>query len=93
MKQIWNLLENRDLFTPRLQPGGSYSPAAHLAEMIALLGPPPQTFIMNRVKSARQWTWSPTFENPEGKLCERIEDYYGGPFWDYRTGKPFRSAA
>ncbi|KAI9843776.1 MAG: hypothetical protein M1837_006137 [Sclerophora amabilis] len=84
---MWNLLENRDLFTPRIQPGRSYSPAAHLAEMIALLGPPPQTLIMNSARSARQWTWSPTITNPEGKLCERVEDYYGGPFWDYRSGE------
>ena len=88
-EQIWNLLENRDLFTDRIRPDGIYNPAAHLAEMIALLGPPPQTLIMNRVRSARQWTWSPLFENREGKICERVEEYYGGPFWDYRTGKLF----
>ena len=56
--------------------------------MIALLGPPPQILIMNRARSARHWKWSPAFENPEGKLCERVEEYFGGPFWDYRTGMP-----
>jgi len=80
MKQIWNLLENRDLFKPRIRPERSYSPAAHLAEMIALLGPPPQILIMNHARNARRWTWTPMFENSEGKLCERVEDYFGGPF-------------
>ncbi|KAI9748418.1 MAG: hypothetical protein M4579_007232, partial [Chaenotheca gracillima] len=84
---IWNLLENRDLFTPQIQAGGPYSPAAHLAEMIALLGPPPQTLIMNRAKSARQLTWSPKFENHDGRVCNRVEDYFGGPFWNYRSGE------
>lgn len=85
-KQIWNLLEDRDLFTPRIRPGGIYSPAAHLAEMIALLGPPPQTLIMERATKARSWKWQVSVENPEGRLCERVEDYFGGPFWNYRNG-------
>lgn len=51
----WNLLEDRDLFTRGISPGGIYSPAAHLAEMTALLGPPPQTLIMDRAKKARNW--------------------------------------
>ena len=85
---MWNLLEDRDLFTPRIQSEGTYKPSAHLAEMIALLDPPPQTLIMNRAKSARHWKWSPAFENPQGKLCDRVEEYFEGPFWDYRTGIP-----
>ncbi len=57
--------------------------------MIALLGPPPQTLIMDRAKSARRYKWSPAFDNPEGKLCKKTEEYFGGPFWDYDTGMLF----
>ena len=92
-KQMWNLLEDRDLFTPRIQSGGAYEPSVHLAEMIALLGPPPQTLIMNRARSACHWKWSPAFENPKGKLCERVGEYFGGPFWNYRTGMPLLQTA
>lgn len=74
-KQTWNLLEDRDLFTRGISPGGIYSPAAHLAEMTALLGPPPQTLIMDRAKKARNRKWDRSLENPEEKLCERVEEY------------------
>ncbi|MCJ1247543.1 hypothetical protein MMC30_004757 [Trapelia coarctata] len=77
---IWNLVENRDLFR-QIPFKGVYSPHAHLAEMIALLGPPPKA-LLEREKEARKWKWRPVIQNPEGKLYESVQEYFGGPFFD-----------
>jgi hypothetical protein len=71
MKLMWNLLENRDLFTSRTHHGSTYSP---------FLGSHPQTLTMDRAKEARKWM--------EVVPSLHVEEYYGGPFWDYRTDKP-----
>lgn len=43
--QIWNIMEGRDLFTHVRSSQGHYDVRAHLAEMIAILGPPPKELI------------------------------------------------
>jgi hypothetical protein len=42
--QVWDLLEGKHLFTERL-PSREESSAAHLAKMVALLGPPPRDLL------------------------------------------------
>lgn len=42
--QIWDLFENQHLFSAR-DKGKQHSNAQHLAEMVAILGPPPVGFI------------------------------------------------
>ncbi|PWY93951.1 CMGC protein kinase [Aspergillus sclerotioniger CBS 115572] len=64
---IWNL--------------GLLSPAAHLAEMIALLGPPPAE-LKRRERDGLNWNWAPAVHNDEGKLCSTASDWFGGPFFD-----------
>lgn len=78
---MWNLLENRDLFSNALDDQGMYNPAAHLAEMIALLGPPPKELIA-REKEGLKWNWAPAVQNAKGKLCTTASDWFGGPFFD-----------
>ncbi|KAH7312829.1 CMGC protein kinase [Rhexocercosporidium sp. MPI-PUGE-AT-0058] len=68
---IWNMMEARDLFTHIRSSQGEYDVRAHLAEMIAILGPH-----QNEVK------WSHSVPNREGKLCQTAREYYGGPFFN-----------
>ncbi|PGH27362.1 CMGC/SRPK protein kinase [Polytolypa hystricis UAMH7299] len=78
---MWNLLEARDLFTKPLDGQGKYHPDAHLAEMIALLGPPPKDLV-DREREGLKWNWEPPAHNDEGKLCSTASEFYGGPFFD-----------
>ncbi|KAK2594844.1 hypothetical protein QQS21_007431 [Conoideocrella luteorostrata] len=61
---------------PRTQP---YSPAQHLADMIAIVGAIPPSLI-ERERQMRHWRWSPPAVNPDGKLCDNVAEFYGGPF-------------
>ncbi|XHG07892.1 hypothetical protein AWENTII_011023 [Aspergillus wentii] len=78
---MWNLLAPRDLFTRAFDDNGNYHPDAHLAEMIALLGPPPKG-IVDREREGLEWNWSPAAQNAQGKLCTTASEGYGGPFFD-----------
>lgn len=81
VSQIWNLLENEDLFTHIRSSEGRYSVEAHLAEMIALLGPPP-TALLDEEKRWSEVEWSHDFYNSDGKSCRTARDYFKGPFFD-----------
>ncbi|KZF22544.1 CMGC protein kinase [Xylona heveae TC161] len=85
---IWNLgvllfelLENRQLFRHLESQKGVYTAQAHLAEMIALFGPPPQKLI----EQEKQWCdvpWDRSFPGPDGTWYDTAREYYGGPFFD-----------
>ncbi|GAB7356018.1 hypothetical protein MBLNU459_g6639t1 [Dothideomycetes sp. NU459] len=77
---IWNLVGNQDLFTSLHSSEGTYSAAKHLAQMIAILGPPPPVLINER--SELKWKWSPAIENDNGLPCQDACSYYSGPFFD-----------
>lgn len=49
---VWDLFEGKRLFTERL-PNREESEAAHLARMVALLGPPPPELLKRGSKSGR----------------------------------------
>ncbi|KAH7333479.1 kinase domain-containing protein [Rhexocercosporidium sp. MPI-PUGE-AT-0058] len=78
---IWNLLENKDLFTRVHSAEGKYTSQAHLAEIIELLGPPPKNLI-DRERDGRTRKWGLDIENAQGKLCDRASTYYGRPSFD-----------
>ncbi|KAL9099213.1 MAG: hypothetical protein Q9163_005256 [Psora crenata] len=78
---MWNLVEQKDLFRQIHSTEGRYNSRAHIAEMIALLGPPPKELI-DREREGFVWKFKPEVENPEGKLCGSANEYYGGPFFD-----------
>lgn len=80
-------MEGKNLFTRIHTDRGEYRSQLHLAEMIALLGPPPQE-LPRREAEMRHWKWSPAIENPAGKLCENARELFGGPFFD-SEGKLF----
>lgn len=74
-------MEKRDLFQHIHSSSGKYTAQAHLAEMIALLGPPPKELLI-REKEWRKWRWGPALTNAAGELCERALEFYGGPFFN-----------
>ena len=74
-------MENEDLFRNIRSSQGTYSGRAHLAEMIALLGPPP----MKLIEQESRWgnvKWKYAVQNADGKICHNTHEYYGGPFFD-----------
>lgn len=79
--QIWNLMEGQDLFRHIRTSQGAYNAHAHVAEMIALLGPPPK-ILTDREQWWREVKWSHVVPNSEGKLCQTTPEYYGGPFFN-----------
>ena len=86
--QIWNLLENKDLFGQIHSSDGKYNCRKHIAQMIAFLGYPPKE-LLDREREARNWKWKPPIQNSEGKICTSVNDCFGGPFFDSH-GKKFR---
>ncbi|KAL2060824.1 hypothetical protein VTL71DRAFT_8876 [Oculimacula yallundae] len=85
---IWNLgvllfelLEDKQLFTHLKSQNGEYTAQAHIAEMIALLGPPPQKLI-DQEKYWRDIPWKRSFPAADGTWCKTAHEYYGGPFFD-----------
>ncbi|KAI9713116.1 MAG: hypothetical protein M1820_001101 [Bogoriella megaspora] len=82
---IWELLENKPLFTMVHSSDCKYNARTHLAEMIALLGTPPDN-LLQRELEGREFRWRTSLENDEGKLCDRAIDFFGGPFFDSRGG-------
>lgn len=53
---IWDLFEGRHLFYGEDPDGKGYSPRAHLAELMALLGPPPLDLIKRGARSGEFFT-------------------------------------
>ena len=79
--QLFELLEDKELFVHLKSQKGVYTAQAHLAEMIAIHGPPPQKLI----DEERQWRDIPrerSFPSPGGTWCTTAREYYGGPFFD-----------
>ncbi|GIK00082.1 hypothetical protein Aspvir_004097 [Aspergillus viridinutans] len=77
---IWDLFEDHHLFDGR-GPGGSHSDAHLLAEMIAMLGPPPSDFLRKSPHSLKYWDpsgqWTAAVEVPHNSL-EDSEEYLEG---------------
>ncbi|RHZ48868.1 hypothetical protein CDV55_101388 [Aspergillus turcosus] len=73
----WDLLEPRKLFTARDDDGDLYD-AAHLAQLIAALGPPPPEFLAkNPERKADFWdehgNWLGLAPIPDGRTMEALE--------------------
>ena len=57
--KIWDLLEDHHLFDGR-GPDGGHSDAQLLAEIVAMLGPPPTEFLRRSPRSLEYWDTSGT---------------------------------
>ncbi|XMA15014.1 hypothetical protein WAI453_007805 [Rhynchosporium graminicola] len=78
---IYNMMEGVDLFTHIRSSNGDYDARAHLAEMIALLGPAPKILLDREIRWS-EVKWSHAVPNSQGKLCQTAREFYGGPFFN-----------
>ncbi|KAL5361430.1 protein kinase [Aspergillus floccosus] len=78
---LWNILGSQELFKQVYDADGKYEARSHLAEMIALLGPPPKA-LLARSKTMSDQNWPHPVANDSGKLCNNAQEFFGGPFFD-----------
>ncbi|KAK9320294.1 kinase-like domain-containing protein [Lipomyces orientalis] len=78
---LWDIIQGKELFYQVHDTQGHYDAKAHLAEIIALLGPPPPMLVA-RSHLMLGYKWPEPVKKEDGKVCESAEQYFGGPFFD-----------
>ncbi|KAJ5100468.1 hypothetical protein N7456_006520 [Penicillium angulare] len=78
---LWNILGSQELFQQVYDTTGQYDAKAHLAEMIAFLGPPP-TALLEKSTSMLRTKWPHPMTNDTGKLCHDAQEFFNGPFFN-----------
>ncbi|KAI9148882.1 Serine/threonine-protein kinase SRPK [Paramyrothecium foliicola] len=78
---MWNLLQDINLFNGLFDADGKYDARVHLAQMISLLGPPPEQLVQ-RERQFRNLAFEDAVPNPQGRMVKTVCDYWGGPFFD-----------
>ncbi|CAG8135534.1 unnamed protein product [Penicillium salamii] len=78
---LWDMIEGKELFRHIHDQEGRYDAKLHIAEMIALLGPPPPE-IIQRSQFLREYPWPTPVRREDGRVCETAEEYFCGPFFD-----------
>ncbi|PLN81869.1 kinase-like domain-containing protein [Aspergillus taichungensis] len=78
---LWDMIEGKELFQNIHDQQGRYDAKLHVAEMIALFGPPPPE-IIQRYQYMREYSWPEPVRREDNKICETAEEYFGGPFFD-----------
>ncbi|BCS30544.1 putative protein kinase [Aspergillus puulaauensis] len=80
---LWDLIGGEELFRHIHDQQGRYDAKLHIAEMIALLGPPPPE-IMERYQSMRDFTWPEPIrpKREDDKVCSSAGEYFDGPLFD-----------
>ncbi|KAJ5356918.1 hypothetical protein N7517_011527 [Penicillium concentricum] len=81
LSEIWNIVEGTELFTQVEDANGRYDPKSHLAEMIALLGPPPKE-VLKRADHMSHVEYDSTIMIEKGKPCKNAREVFGGPYFD-----------
>ena len=79
--KVWNIIEGTELFTQVQDANGRYYPKSHLAEMIALLGPPPKE-VIERAEYMSQVNYPSPITTGAGKPCKNAREVFGGPYFD-----------
>ncbi|OJJ52302.1 hypothetical protein ASPSYDRAFT_164905 [Aspergillus sydowii CBS 593.65] len=78
---LWNILGSKELFQQVHDTNGRYDAKSHLAEMIALLGPPPRV-LLAKSKAMSKHNWPQPVMNDVGELCNNAQEFFGGPFFN-----------
>jgi serine/threonine-protein kinase SRPK3 len=78
---MWNLLEDVTLFDRPAGEDGEYDAHVHLAQMVSLLGDPPEELI-KRERIYREHQLRTPVMNPRSKECKTMNEFWGGPFFD-----------
>ncbi|KAJ5561753.1 serine/threonine-protein kinase [Penicillium sp. DV-2018c] len=79
---LWNILGSETLFQQVVDADGKYDAKSHLAEMIALLGPPPKALLAKSEAISELGNWPSPVRNDTGKLCNNAQEFFDGPFFD-----------
>jgi hypothetical protein len=80
--QLWDMIEGKELFQHIHDQQGRYDATLHIAEMIALLGPPPPE-VIQRYQYMREYSWPQPVRREDDRVCETAEEYFCGPFFDH----------
>jgi hypothetical protein len=75
------MIEGKELFRHIHDQEGHYDAKLHVAEMIALLGPPPPE-VIQRYQYMREYSRPKPVRREDGRVCETAEEYFCGPFFD-----------
>ncbi|KAF4227638.1 hypothetical protein CNMCM6805_002775 [Aspergillus fumigatiaffinis] len=78
---LWDMIDGKELFWHIHDQEGRYDARRHIAEMIALLGPPPPE-VIQRYQYMREYSWPKPVRREDGRVCETAEEYFCGPFFD-----------
>lgn len=83
------MIEGKELFRYIHDQDSRYDAKLHVAEMIALLGPPPPE-IIQRYQYMREYSRPEPVRQEDGRVCGTAEEYFDGPFFDGKgiTGIP-----
>ena len=79
--QLWDMIEGKELFQHIHDQQGCYNAKLHIAEMTALLGPPPPE-VIQRYQYMREYSWPEPVRREDNRVCETAEEYFCGPFFD-----------
>ena len=79
--QLWDMIEGKELFKHIHDQQGRYDAKLHIAEMIALLGPPPSE-VIQRYQYMQDYLWLEPVRQEDNRVCETVEVYFCGPFFD-----------
>lgn len=78
---MWNFLEDVSLFNRPTGADNEYDAHVHLAQMVSLLGDPPEELI-KRERIYREHQLKTLVTNPRGEECKTMNEFWGGPFFD-----------
>ncbi|RJE21282.1 Protein kinase domain protein [Aspergillus sclerotialis] len=78
---LWDLVGGGELFRHIHDKQRHYDAKLHVAEMIALFGPPPPE-VIERYRYMRGYKWPQPVRREDNKVCESAEEYFCGPFFD-----------
>ncbi|KAL4744741.1 hypothetical protein BDW72DRAFT_208772 [Aspergillus terricola var. indicus] len=78
---LWDMIEDKELFQHIHDRKGRYDAKLHIAEMIALFGPPPPE-VLQRYQYMREYVWPEPVRREDGRVCKTAEEYFCGPFFD-----------
>ncbi|KAG6149317.1 hypothetical protein E4U50_007527 [Claviceps purpurea] len=78
---MWNLLGDSDMLENSVDDDGKYDAHVHLAQLISMSGEPPP-LLVKRERMCRENKLDDFVVNSKGKVCETMNEYWGGPFFD-----------
>ena len=83
--KLWNILGGKELFQQIYDKNGQYDAKSHLAEMIALLGPPPRELVA-KSNAMSGLNWPQPVTKDTGELCNNAQEFFNGPFFSVESG-------